>query len=168
MQLIDLTGQRFHRFIVVKRMPPVNKRTMWLCKCDCGNEFIADSQNIRSGHTTSCGCFQRYATSKANLTHGKSKTRLYRIWQCMKNRCYRKSYHAFKHYGGRGISICCEWEHDFYAFYNWAISHGYSDDLSIDRIDANGNYCPENCRWVAMAEQNKNKRVKNGYKLKEA
>ena len=96
-----------------------------------------------------------------------TRTRLYRIWNCMHNRCYRKSYHAFNHYGGRGIEVCDEWLHDFQAFYDWAIANGYGDDLSIDRIDPNKNYSPDNCRWVTMAEQNKNKRAKNGFKIKE-
>ena len=84
----------------------------------------------------------------------------------MKNRCYQKSYHAFRHYGGRGIIVCDEWRDNFQAFYVWAMANGYADNLSIDRIDVNGNYEPSNCRWVTMSEQNKNKRVKNGYKIK--
>lgn len=85
----------------------------------------------------------------------------------MHTRCYRECYHAYKHYGGRGIVICDEWEDDFQAFANWALAHGYADNLSIDRIDVNGNYAPDNCQWVSMEEQNKNKRAKNGYKIKE-
>lgn len=85
----------------------------------------------------------------------------------MKTRCYRPSYHAYKHYGGRGIRICDEWLQSFEAFYRWAIENGYEDDLSIDRIDCNGNYQPDNCRWATAEEQNKNKRAKNGYKIEE-
>ena len=85
----------------------------------------------------------------------------------MKNRCYRKSYHAFHHYGGRGIKVCDEWLHDFQAFYDWAMANGYRDNLSIDRIDNNKEYSPDNCQWVTMAEQNKNKRAENGFKIKE-
>jgi hypothetical protein len=85
----------------------------------------------------------------------------------MMTRCYRKSYHAYKHYGGRGITVCDEWQKDFGAFHKWAIVTGYSDDLTIDRIDSNRGYSPDNCRWATMAEQNKNKRAPNGYKIKE-
>ena len=96
-----------------------------------------------------------------------SDTRLYRIWVDMHNRCYQKSYHAYNHYGGRGITICDEWLHDFQTFFNWAIENGYKDNLSIDRIDNEKGYSPDNCRWVTMEEQNKNKRVENGFKIKE-
>lgn len=165
MKLVDLTGQRFGRLVVIRRMPSVNKRTKWLCVCDCGNEIIAESYNLKTGHTTSCGCFQREATAEANQTHGMRKTRLYRIWVCMKNRCYAKSYHAFKHYGGRGIKVCAEWRNSFETFRDWALSNGYADNLTIDRVDTNGDYCPANCRWATMAEQNQNKRVPNGAKI---
>lgn len=167
MKLINLSGKVFGRLTVLRRAEPVNKRTLWICKCKCGNEVIVEAYNLKTNHTQSCGCYQRESTSIANTTHGKRKTRLYRIWNDMKNRCYRKIYHAFHHYGGRGITICDEWLHDFQAFYDWAMANGYRDDLSIDRIDANGNYDPSNCRWVTMAEQNKNKRAENGCKIKE-
>nr|DAH22871.1 MAG TPA: hypothetical protein [Caudoviricetes sp.] len=165
--LADLTGRIFGRLVVVERSGTVNKHTMWLCRCDCGSEIIADAYNLRAGHTESCGCLQRERTGNANRTHGMTDSRLYTIWQSMKNRCYRKSYHAFHHYGGRGIRICEEWLCSFESFYDWAISHGYNDTLSIDRIDVNGNYCPANCRWATMKEQNMNKRAKNGYKIQE-
>ena len=167
MHLIDLTGRKFGRLTVLKREKPINKRTLWLCVCDCGKEVIVESYNLRKGHTQSCGCFQAEATSKANKTHGLRNTRVYRIWNCMKNRCYQKSYHAYNHYGGRGITICDEWLHDFQAFHDWAMANGYEDSLSIDRIDNNKGYQPDNCRWVTMAEQNKNKRAENGYKVKD-
>ena len=166
MMLIDLTGQRFGRLTVLKRAETINKRTRWLCRCDCGEEVIVEAYNLKKGHTQSCGCLQREAASKANTTHGMRGSRLYRIWVCMHNRCYRKCYHAYNHYGGRGITICDEW-HDFQAFQYWAIENGYNDDLSIDRIDNDKGYYPDNCRWVTMEEQNRNKRAKNGYKIKE-
>ena len=159
MKLIDLTGQVFGRLTVLQRAKTVNKRTMWTCKCECGNEITAEAYNLKTGHTQSCGCFQKEATSAASKTHGKKHTRLYRIWNCMKNRCYQKSYHAYNHYGGRGITVCDEWLNNFQAFYDWAMEHGYNDELSIDRIDVNKGYNPHNCRWATMAEQNKNKRV---------
>ena len=166
MKLIDLTGMRFNRLTVIKRAYSINKRTLWVCRCDCGKEITVESYNLRNGHTLSCGCYQKEATSKSNKTHGLTKTRVYKIWVCMKNRCYQKSYHAFRHYGGRGIIVCDEWRDNFQAFYVWAMANGYADNLSIDRIDVNGNYEPSNCRWLTMSEQNKNKRVKNGYKIK--
>ena len=165
--LRDLRGQRFGRLTVVDQLPAINKRTMWLCKCDCGNEASVDAQNLHTGHTQSCGCLRRERLSKASTTHGKRNTRLYSIWNHMKTRCRTKSYHAFRHYGGRGIRVCDEWLNDFQAFYDWAMANGYRDDLSIDRIDSDGNYSPDNCRWSTMAEQNKNKRVANGYKIQD-
>lgn len=164
--LIDLTGKKFGRLTVIGRAPTVRNRTYWLCECDCGKRISVDGGNLRGGHTESCGCLQKERASQANTTHGMRGTRLYRIWNCMRNRCYRKSYHAYKHYGGRGIRVCPEWN-SFEPFRDWAMSYGYKDDLSIDRIDVNGNYSPENCRWVTMAYQNQNKRAKNGYKIKE-
>ncbi len=167
MTLIDLTGKVFGKLTVLQRDKTVNKRTKWLCKCECGNEISVEAYNLKTGHTQSCGCFQKEATSTASKTHGKTHTRLYRIWNCMKNRCYRKSYHAYNHYGGRGITVCDEWLNDFQAFHDWAIANGYNDGLSIDRIDVDKGYSPHNCRWVTMAEQNKNKRAENGCKIKE-
>ena len=167
MKLENLTGKVFGRLTVLQRAESVNKRTKWLCSCDCGNEIIVEAYNLKSGHTQSCGCWQREATSKANTTHGKRDTRLYRIWNCMKNRCYRKSYHAYEHYGGRGIRVCNEWLNNFQSFYDWSMANGYNDSLSIDRIDCNKGYNPKNCRCVTMAEQNKNKRAKNGCKIQE-
>lgn len=167
MVLKDLTGQKFGRLMVLQRAETTNKRTKWLCLCNCGKEVIVEAYNLTKGHTQSCGCLQREAASKANSKHGMHGTRLYRIWNCMHNRCYRKCYHAYKHYGGRGIAMCDEWKSDFQAFAKWALANGYADTLSIDRIDVDGNYSPDNCRWVSMEKQNKNKRAKNGYKIKE-
>lgn len=159
-KLIDLTGQRFGRLVVIERIGlNKNKKATWLCRCDCGNEIVAISNSLRTGNTTSCGCAQRDIAREMHQTHNCSRqTRLYRIWIAMKQRCYYHRSNHYKDYGGRGITICDEWLHDFVAFRDWAMSHGYADDLSIDRIDNDKGYNPDNCRWATMKEQRHNRR----------
>ncbi len=158
-KLIDLTGQRFGRLVVVARAEnDSHNKARWCCRCDCGKEIIARSNDLRSGNTQSCGCFQRSQTSSTNATHGGGGTRLYTIWKAMKARCYNLKAEKYKDYGGRGITICPEWKNDFSAFRDWALSSGYTDDLSIDRIDVDGNYEPLNCRWATAKEQRHNRR----------
>lgn len=167
--LIDITGQRFGRLLVIQKAEPRKgyNGAMWKCVCDCGKTTIVNGQNLKSGNTTSCGCYGIERKTNTPKTHGKSGTRLHRIWKAMHSRCYNKNFHAYNHYGGRGITICDEWLHDFQAFHDWAIVNGYKDNLSIDRIDNDKGYSPDNCRWVTMEEQNKNKRAENGFKIKE-
>ena len=134
----------------------------------CGTRFKTLIANVKRRNTNSCGCYNRIKVSESNKKHGLSRTRLYRIWKSMENRVYNPQYKQYKYYGGRGITICDEWKNDFMSFYNWATTNGYSDELSIDRIDNDGNYCPKNCRWATSNIQNRNKRIRkdntSGYK----
>lgn len=171
----EYTGQRFGRLLVVAPAEPYispkgAKYTRWLCQCDCGNFKIVAIGHLTRGTTKSCGCL-RHEKSSENVkkcvkpgeqyprqTHGMSKSRLYRIYFSMRNRCYRHDNTSYANYGVRGITVCDEWLHSFEAFRDWALANGYRDDLSIDRIDSNGNYEPSNCRWVPLEEQPKNRR----------
>ena len=151
-----------------------NENSKWksrygIYKCGfCGNEFKAQVKHINRGATISCGCYKASELSNRSKTHGLSNTRLNRIWSAIKARTSNTNYKCYRDYGGRGITICDEWKNDFTSFYTWAISNGYSDELSIDRIDNDGNYCPENCRWVTQTMQCRNQRIQknntSGYK----
>ena len=171
MKALDLTGQRFGRLTAIEKVGKQGGHIMWLCQCECGNTTIVQGTVLKNGRTKSCGCLwdeaiasfnhserRKETTRKAKSKHGMKGTRLYRIWQGMKSRCGNPNIPCYPYYGGRGITVCDEWKNSFEAFRDWALSHGYSDELTIDRMDVNGNYEPSNCRWASMAEQNKNKR----------
>ena len=160
MKIIDITGNKYGKLTVIKFDHSNDGNSYWLCKCECGKETVARGSHLKTGNTKSCGCLSNTRNVKHNLTY----TRLYKTWTNMKGRCYNKKDKNYKHYGGRGIKICDEWRNNFINFYNWSITHGYRDDLTIDRIDVNGNYEPENCRFITIKEQQSNKRnsKKNG------
>ena len=145
------------------------RKRFGIYKCGfCGTNFKANTNDINRGDTKSCGCLKSQRIREANTKHNLTYTRLYEIWRNIKTRTLNPNFKQYNDYGGRGITICEEWKNDFMPFYNWAMLNGYSDELSIDRIDNNGNYCPENCRWTTQTIQTRNQRIyKNntsGYK----
>lgn len=161
----DLLGQRFGRLLVIEDTNKKDKyrNEIWKRQCDCGNIVFKSSALLRSKHCNSCGCLQRELSakrlSKRMKTHGYgTKDRLHRIWTSIHTRCYNKNDKTYKNYGGRGIKVCKEWQNDFMSFRNWSIANGYQENLTIDRIDVNGNYEPNNCRWITSFEQQSNKR----------
>lgn len=153
----ELLGKKFERLYVVKfdHMDD-HGRSYWLCECECGKKLIVRRESLLTGHTKSCGCYKLDKLSERETTHGMSNTRLYNTWQAIKDRCLNKNNSRYNKYGGQGIKMCNEWD-DFITFYDWAAENGYTDDLTIDRIDNDGDYCPENCRWVDNLAQQNNK-----------
>lgn len=162
MVLIDITGKKFGRLTVIKKSGHRGKDVTWECSCDCGKTVIVSGNDLRSGHTQSCGCLQRERATEVNTKHGAAgrggRDNLYSRWEGIKKRCYTKSCKSYKDYGGRGIKMCDEWLNDYSAFREWALSNGYEPHLTIERKDVDGDYCPANCTWIPKGEQTKNRR----------
>lgn len=173
-RITDETGNRYGRLTVVEYIG-INKyrEAIFKCKCDCGNEVSVRGSALRGGRTRSCGCLQKdkarsnilnYNQSEkyvapTNKKHGGANSKLYKVWCGIKARCYQKGNDHYDLYGGRGIYMCDEWKNDFAPFRDWAEKNGYSDNLTIDRVDVNGNYSPDNCRWITQKGQVRNRRV---------
>lgn len=155
---IDLTGKQFGRLKVKSEQKErsKDKRILWFCECECGNTCIAIGKSLVNGKKRSCGCLHKEGLLKRLTTHGMSKTRLYLTWKNMKLRCKDSNN---KWYGKQHVSVCEEWVNSPEKFLEWALTHGYADNLTIDRIDSRGNYEPDNCRWATPAEQNFNRSV---------
>ncbi len=158
---IDLTGQRYGRLVVLHEAPKDGRaHSRWVCQCDCGNTFVTSTPNLRNGDTQSCGCLRKERASETHKMHGDAKSVLYKRWKAMRKRCYNPNNADYPHYGGRGIRVCDEWQ-NYVNFREWAIQNGYTDDnskyLSLDRINVDGDYSPDNCRFVSMKVQCNNR-----------
>jgi len=153
----DLIGKKFGKLTVIKEGENKGKNTTWICKCDCGEEKTILAYNLTSGKSKSCGCVRGEKLGNLVRTHGFSNTRLYHIYKGIKQRCHNENNPAYMYYGGKGVSICNEWNCDYLKFKEWSLNNNYDEFVSIDRINPDGNYCPENCRWVSMQKQQNNK-----------
>ena len=164
-----MIGKTFSRLTVVRRAddsvsPSGRKHKMWVCACACGQTAVVEDYNLRSGKQVSCGCYRKMRQAASNTKHGMTDTRLYYVWSSIKSRCSNPNVYEYEWYGGRGITMCDEWRNSFQAFYDWAIAHGYDESAprgqcTIDRIDCDAGYSPENCRIITQAEQMNNVRT---------
>lgn len=155
----DLSNKHFGRLTVLSfDHSDIHGHSYWLCRCDCGEHTIVMSNNLKAGTTTSCGCYRREKIRETFTIHGLYNSRIYKTWISIRKRCNNKKAANYHLYGGRGIKVCDEWNDNFNTFYNWCLNHGYKEDLIIDRINNNGDYEPDNCRWVDAITQSNNKR----------
>lgn len=157
-------GQKINQLTVLDIYQSVDRRRSALFLCDCGNKKVIRCDSVQSGATFSCGCYHIKLTSQRSYVHGDSNTRLYHIWEGIKQMCLDPNAENYHNYGGRGIKVCGEWLDSFISFRDWSINNGYVDKLTIDRINNDGNYEPSNCRWATIKEQSKNKRTNLKYK----
>lgn len=158
MKLINLVGKKYGRLLVIEKADLVKGHVRWLCKCDCGNECIVHGSALKSGNTTSCGCYKTENAKKMYSGVRQNDKRLYAVWNGIKQRCLNENNKSYHNYGGRGIKLDPAWADKYENFYNWAIQAGYQKGLELDRIDNNGDYCASNCRFVSKEIQANNKR----------
>ena len=160
-KLINITNKRFGRLTALERLPTSKDgHAMWRCVCDCGNEVSVVGKSLRSGHTVSCGCYQKDATSRARKKHGKSRSKIYTVWCDMKDRCYNEQNKQYADYGGRGITVCERWKNDFRSFFEDVseLPNFGLDGYTINRKNNDGNYEPDNIEWASRIKQNNNTR----------
>lgn len=166
MKIVDISGKKFGRLTVVSKVGSNGHSTLWLCKCECGKMKEVTLSHLRQGCVMSCGCLTKEIASERGYKskigersrkHGDNKTKLYNVWAGMKRRCQNSNTLHYNDYGGRGITVCDEWQ-EYIPFKEWAIATGYKEGLSIERKDVNGNYEPNNCYWIPLKMQGKNRR----------